>query len=77
MINDTRVAAMKLTTILVFALFLSACTEDERPKVQGISVLQPHHVGLVCFEDVKYLVYSGGIAAKIDSETRLPERCTE
>lgn len=62
-----------LSTIFMF----SACTEDDRPKINGIHVLQRNHLSIVCFEDVKYILYSGGMTAKIDSETKLPERCTE
>lgn len=68
---------MKLTAILAFALFLSACTAEERPKVNGIHVLQRHHVGVVCFDNVKYILYNGGITAKISNKTKQPEICTE
>lgn len=68
---------MKLTAILAFALFLSACTDEERPRVNGIIVLQKHHVVVVCFDDVKYILYNGGITAKISNKTKKPELCTE
>ena len=68
---------VKLGFVLSTILALSACTEDERPKVNGIHVLQKHYVGIVCFDDVKYILYNGGIAVKISNKTKQPELCTE
>jgi hypothetical protein len=71
---------MKLTTILVFALFLSAC-KDDHPQTNGIRDLTDNRNrtwSLVCLDNVKYITsMGGGITAKISNKTKQPELCTE
>jgi hypothetical protein len=71
---------MKIILIVAVAITLAAC-RDERPKINGITdVSRNEHKtwGIVCIDNIKYInAMGGGITAKINETTRLPERCTE